>query len=174
MLRYYRRSALPLGLSKNLLFILVLPPILFRHFQKFSKLLHPLSLHLPCIHHLPIRLQPVQHIMLLYPMTRWITMVGLNEFNHLVVSHQPPLVLCHLSLVTVFVVFAVETICPASFVTFILSRTLPSLAYSNIHSNHSYNPPSTKTLLQVYQNMEYPLLFCLFLHPFSPQKEVLS
>ena len=38
------------------LFILVLPPIQFRHGKKLFKLLHPLWLHLPRIHHLPISL----------------------------------------------------------------------------------------------------------------------
>ena len=37
----------PLGETErgSLLLILILPPILFRHFQKFSKLLYPLRLH---------------------------------------------------------------------------------------------------------------------------------
>ena len=51
----------PLGETErgSLLLILVLPSIQFRHFQKFSKLLHPLRLHLPSIKNLPIRLQPL-------------------------------------------------------------------------------------------------------------------
>ena len=50
------------------LFILILPPILFRHFQKFSKLLDSLWLHLPNIHHFSIGLQPIQVVMFFYPM----------------------------------------------------------------------------------------------------------
>ena len=38
------------------LLILILPPILFRHFQKFSKLLYSLSLHLPWIKNFSIGL----------------------------------------------------------------------------------------------------------------------
>ena len=87
MLRYYRRSALPLGLSKNLLLILVLSLILFRHFQKFSKLLNSLSLHLPSIQRFTIGLQPIKHIMLLYPMLGWIPVVLLQEPHHFIVSH---------------------------------------------------------------------------------------
>ena len=78
------------------LFILILSLILFRQFKKFSKLLHPLSLHLPCIHHLPIRLQPIQHIMLLNPMPRRIPMVLLQESHHFIVSHYPAFVLRHI------------------------------------------------------------------------------
>ena len=95
MSRYYRRSALPLGLSKNLLLILILPPILFRHFQKFSKLLHPLRLQFPCIKNLPIRLHPVQHIVLLNPMLRRIPMIALNKSHHLLIPLHPPFLLCH-------------------------------------------------------------------------------
>ena len=40
------------------LFILILPPILFRQFQKFSKPLNSLSLHLPSIHFLSIMFEP--------------------------------------------------------------------------------------------------------------------
>ena len=77
------------------LFILVLPPILFRHFQKFSKLLHPLRFQLPCIHPLPIRLNPVQHIVLFNPMFRRITFVGLNEVLHFFISFLPTFFLSH-------------------------------------------------------------------------------
>ena len=74
---------------------LVLPPILFRHFQKFSKLLHSLRLQLPSIHSLSIRLHPIQHIMLLNPMLRWIPMILLQKPHHLLESRLPPFFLCH-------------------------------------------------------------------------------
>ena len=44
------------------LFILVLPSIQFRHFQKFSKLLHPISFHLSSIQGFSIGLQPIEEI----------------------------------------------------------------------------------------------------------------
>ena len=77
------------------LFILILPPILFRHFQKFSKLLYPLLLHLPRIHHLSVSLQPVQHIMLLNPVFRRIPVIGLNKPHNLLISCQPTCFLIH-------------------------------------------------------------------------------
>ena len=87
----------PLGETErgSLLLILILPPILFRHFQKFSKLLHPVRFHLPSIHHLPIGLHPVEHIVLLYPMLRRISMIRLNKTHHLIIPHHPSLFLCH-------------------------------------------------------------------------------
>jgi len=97
MLRYYRRSALPLGLFKNLLFILILPSILFRHFQKFSKLLHPLWFHLPSIQGFTIRLQPIQMVMLLNPMPWRIPLIRFNKRHHLIVTYQPAFFLCHMS-----------------------------------------------------------------------------
>ena len=77
------------------LFILILSPILFRHFQKFSKLLHPLYLHLSSIHRFTIRLQPIELVMLLYSMSRWIPFVGLNKCHHFNIFHHPSFVLCH-------------------------------------------------------------------------------
>ena len=74
---------------------LILPPILFRHFQKFSKLLHPLRFHLPSIKSLSIGLAPVQHIMLLNPVLRWIAFVDLNEVLHLLIPFLPFLILRH-------------------------------------------------------------------------------
>lgn len=77
------------------LLILILPLILFRHFQKFSKLLHPLWLHFPSIQGFSIGLQPVEHIMLLNSMLRWIPMIGFYEISHLFISFHPSFVLCH-------------------------------------------------------------------------------
>lgn len=81
------------------LFILVLPPIPFRHFQKFSKLLHPLWFHIPCIHLLPIMFQPrIIFTSFLRIIFRWIPFIGLDEVLHLIISCQPPFVLCHIPL----------------------------------------------------------------------------
>ena len=83
------------AISSRPLFILILSPILFRHFQKFSKLLYPLQLHLPSIHRFTIRLEPVEHIMFLNSILRRIPLIGLYETNHLLILHYPLLVLCH-------------------------------------------------------------------------------
>ena len=77
------------------LLILILPPIPFRHFQKFSKLLHPLWFHLSSIQGFTIRLEPVEHIMLLYPMLRGISMICLNVALHLIIPRHPLIALGH-------------------------------------------------------------------------------
>ena len=102
-----------LRLTFHILFILILPFILPHHTPASdifrisvnpwildsvaSARLHPLRPHLPRIQRLSIRLQPVQHIMLLNPMPRRITMVGLNELNHFIISNQPSRLLIHTS-----------------------------------------------------------------------------
>ena len=75
---------------------LVLPPILFRHFQKFSKLLHPLGLHFPSIKSFSIGLQPVQVVMLLNPMLRRIPSIAFNKLNHFIVFCHPSFSLFHI------------------------------------------------------------------------------
>ena len=60
-----------------------------------SARLHPLRPHLPRIHRLPICLHPVQHIMILNSVTRWIPVVILNKINHLIISCQPTFILRH-------------------------------------------------------------------------------
>ena len=78
------------------LFILVLPPIQFHHFQKFSKLLHPLSLHLTCIQGFTIRLQPIQMVMLLNMVLRRIPPIRFNKANHLIIPRLPTFILFHI------------------------------------------------------------------------------
>ena len=68
---------------------------LLSQLQQLLKQLHPLRLQLPRIHPLPIRLQPVEHIMLLNAMPRRIPMVRLHEIHHLIVFGQPSVVLRH-------------------------------------------------------------------------------
>jgi hypothetical protein len=68
-----------------LLLILILSLVLFRQFQKYSKRLHPLFFHFTRIHHLPIRLYPIQHIVLFYPMLRRIPMILFYETLHFIV-----------------------------------------------------------------------------------------
>ena len=75
--------------------ILINPFILFYQFEQSVKQTYPLWFHLPRIHHLPIRFHPIEHIMLLNPMLRWIPVVGLNETNHLLVSLKPSCFLIH-------------------------------------------------------------------------------
>ena len=87
----------PLGETErgSLLLILIFPSILLHQFLKFSKLLYPLRLHLPSIKDLPIRLQPIEHIMLLNPMLRRIPMIDLYKVNHLIIPRYPPIILRH-------------------------------------------------------------------------------
>ena len=78
------------------LFILVLPPISFRQFQKFSKLLNPLRLQNTSIQLLSIMLQPrIIFASLLRIIFGGVTLVGLNKRHHLIISCNPLLVLCH-------------------------------------------------------------------------------
>ena len=86
-----------LRLTSPILFILVLPFTLLHQTKQLLKRLHPLRPHLPCIQRLPICLHPIQHIMLLNPMSRWVTMVGFNKLNHLLVPCQPSRSLIHTS-----------------------------------------------------------------------------
>ena len=82
----------------SFLLILILPPILFRQFKKFSKLLHSLRLHRSCIHLPPIMLQPrIIFTSLLRIILRWIPLIRLNKCHHLIVSRCPSLILCHTS-----------------------------------------------------------------------------
>ena len=62
--------------SKRRLLILIHPSILFNERQKPFEHLYPLRLHLPRIKNFPIRLHPIQQIMLLNPMTRRIPMIS--------------------------------------------------------------------------------------------------
>ena len=93
----YRSYFVPyVAILSRPLFILILPPILFRHFQKFSKLLHPLRLHLPSIKSFSIGLDPVEiFTSLLFIMLRRIPMVTLQEPHHLIVPNHPLFFLCH-------------------------------------------------------------------------------
>ena len=89
---------MPLRSSKNHepSLVLVLPPILFRHFQKFSKLLHPLRLHLSCIQLFSIMLQPrIIFTSLLRIILRRIPMISVDKFNYLLVPRLPLLILRH-------------------------------------------------------------------------------
>ena len=88
----------PLGETErgSLLLILILPPILLHHFQKLFKLLHPVRFHLPSIKNLPIRLQPIEHIMLLNPMLRRVPIIRLNKTHHLIIPRYPPFILRHI------------------------------------------------------------------------------
>ncbi len=81
------------------LLILIFPPILFRHFQKFSKLLHPLRLHRSSIHLLPIMLKPRIIIAPLFRIIlRRIPLIGLYKLYHLIVFRLPLLLLSHVSI----------------------------------------------------------------------------
>ena len=88
------------------LFILILSPILFRHFQKFSKLLHPLRLQRPSIHLLPVMLQPrIIAASFFRIILRWIPLISFNKRHHLIIFCFPFLVLCHTSLYPLIEVF---------------------------------------------------------------------
>ena len=73
--------------------------ILLHQSKKFFKRLHPLWFHLSCIKSFSIGLQPIQHIVLLYPMFRRIPFVGLNKCYHLIIFRQPTSLLIHKSLI---------------------------------------------------------------------------
>ena len=75
--------------------ILILSFILLHQGQKLFKLLYPLKLYLPLIHRLPVRFEPVQHIMLLKPMLRRIPMILFNEGFNFIISCQPTCLLIH-------------------------------------------------------------------------------
>ena len=76
--------------------MLVYPFILFHQYQERFKPFHSLRLHPPRIHHLPVCLQPVQHVMLLNPVLRRIPMIGLHEAHHLLIPRSPPFILSHI------------------------------------------------------------------------------
>ena len=84
------------AILSRLLFILIFPPILFRHFQKFSKLLYPISFHLSSIQCFTIRFQPIQVVMLFNLVLRRIPMIDLNKLNHLFTSFLPTFFLLHI------------------------------------------------------------------------------
>ena len=69
--------------------------ILLHQSKKFFKRLHPLWFHLSCIKSFSIGLQPIQHIVLLYPVLRWIPMIDLNKTNHLFILNLPSFLLRH-------------------------------------------------------------------------------
>ena len=79
------------------LFPLIYMLIFLTQLQQPFELLHPFQLHLPCIHQFPIRLHPVEHIVLLNSMARRITMISLDETLHLIVSFLPFFGLGHFS-----------------------------------------------------------------------------
>ena len=64
--------------------------------MEISTLSFPLKLYLPLIHRLPVRFEPVQHIMLLKSMFGWIPVLTLNKLLHLIISGNPSFVLSHL------------------------------------------------------------------------------
>ena len=76
---------------------LVLPSVNLCECKKFFELLYPLRLQFPSIQRFTIRLQPIEHIMLLYPMLRRISMILLYEGFHLIISCQPTSLLIHLT-----------------------------------------------------------------------------
>ena len=53
------------------------------------------STNFPFIHQLPVRFQPIKHIMILNPVLRWIPVLTFNELLHLIISCQPTFILCH-------------------------------------------------------------------------------
>ena len=71
------------------LFVLIHPPVLFCQRQQFLKLPQPRLRQLPRIHLFPVRLEPVEHIMLFQPVFRRIPLIGLNELLHLIISNSP-------------------------------------------------------------------------------------
>ena len=81
--------------TNSSILILVFPSILFHHFLKFSKLLQPLHSHLPSIQKLSIRLQPIEHIMLLGSVFRRIMMISFNKSLHFIEPTLPSFVLRH-------------------------------------------------------------------------------
>ena len=124
------------------LFILVLPPILFRQFQKFSKLLYPLSLHLSSIQGFTIRLEPIHVVMLFKAMFRRIPMIFFKEINHILIFIYPFLILCHthkyyftfdadtlLSQASIRIILGAFSI-PKSFIVFKTVLRSPSVKYS--------------------------------------------
>lgn len=119
-----------LRLTSLILFILVLPFTLLHQTKQLLKRLHLLRPHLPRIHHLPICFHPVQHIMLLYPMPRWVTMVGFNKLNHLLVPCQPSRSLIHTSDISHQ---------PSDFC---YHRSSCAIPYSSLFSSCPYTPPS--------------------------------
>ena len=61
------------------------------------KPLHPLWLQHALIHRLPVCLEPIQHIMLLDAMLRWIAMILFNEGFNFMIPCQPTSFLIHTS-----------------------------------------------------------------------------
>ena len=93
------RGGAPLGKGDrgSSLLILIHSFILFAQFQQLHKLTKPRFRQFPRIHYLPIRLQPVQHIMFLNPVPRRIPLILLDEPLHLIIPHQPTCFLIHLT-----------------------------------------------------------------------------
>ncbi len=78
------------------LFPLILPLVLLTHLQQFLERLYSFWLQFPSVPSFPRGFQPVQHIMLFYPVTRWITMVLLYKGFHLIIANIPTFVLRHI------------------------------------------------------------------------------
>jgi len=79
----------------NQLHPLVFMFVLLHQYKQFFKHSQPWFLQLTCIHSLSVGLEPIEHIMLLDAVTRWIMVVGLYELYHLIVFYQPTSILIH-------------------------------------------------------------------------------
>ena len=81
--------------SKRRLLILIHPSILFNERQKPFEHLYSLRLQLSGIQKFPLMLNPVQHIMLLYPVFRRIPVVVMDKSHHLIIFCLPTFILRH-------------------------------------------------------------------------------
>ena len=75
---------------------LILTFILLTQLQQLLERLYSLRLQIPSVHSFPRGFQPVQHIMFFNTVTRWIPVVFLNKFSHLIISNSPSFILRHI------------------------------------------------------------------------------
>ena len=78
------------------LFPLILPLVLLTHLQQLLERLYSLRLQIPSIQSFSCGLKPIEHIVLFYPVTRWITVILLNKGLHLIIANIPTFVLRHI------------------------------------------------------------------------------
>lgn len=67
----------------------------FYQTHQFFELLRSISFESPRIHELPVMLDEVEHLVLLYAMLGWIALIRQNKLNHRLIPYYPPFVLCH-------------------------------------------------------------------------------
>ena len=77
------------------LLVLIHSLMLFHQFLKHLKHFHSLRLHLSSIDQFAGSFEPVQHIMFLNTMPRWIPLICFDEFHHFIVLNNPLFILRH-------------------------------------------------------------------------------